>query len=142
MPDSHDERIARLWVAAADACLKSCKLPGPERALARLVIDRDAPGLHRYVTAEEQARAVAWIEALFAEARPLGNLGAAAVLWAAVCAWNDLGGDRWQRFAEVVSRLACAVEPEGSDDAALAEGDRLCRVMAERAEALWARRAA
>lgn len=132
-----------MWLAACDAytAADGGAPRGPARDTFRAAIARDVGRVFAVVDPGEQARCIAWVEALGDEVGALGDVGPAALCWAAIAVWDDVGTP-WRRFARALERLARKVEPEGADVAAARAADGLRATMDRHAAVLWRRRAA
>lgn len=110
---------AALYLGALDQCLSETADDSPRVVIAhralRAAIVRDAPTMYARHPVDE-GREAAWAEAMRDAVRALGADGVAALAWAAVDAWNDLGRAPWTRLAAAASRLGSALETPGTDN--------------------------
>jgi hypothetical protein len=143
-------RLARLWLGAVVAILTPDSAarslaPSPERTQAYSVLRDAAAAVRVTVDDAEQERSEAWLDHLLAAVNLLGRdegsvLAVSALAWAAVSAWQDLGGAPWTRCAASCARLACKLDklvPGGADTLAPRLGDALRRAMDREADRLW-----
>lgn len=147
MPETLEVRVARFWVAALVAALapEGSPLPMPssfERAQALSVLRDAARAVHRSVDEVEHERSLAWLGRLGAAVDLLAReespaLAQSALVWAAVSAWQDLGGAPWARCAAACARLARRLEPADADTLAPRIADALRRSLDREADRLW-----
>lgn len=155
LPTTVRDRRARLWLVIVDAwtrtVLASDECPaGLGPALRRLARTFDASFERSRFDGDavDVQRARAWRDALRVEEGPLSPSGAATVLWAAVCAWDDAaaeqrarrerGGVPWEAYARAAQVVVEAIDTDATN--ATARAAEVLRLRMDDVEArLWGR---